>query len=138
MGIPADQKPYTKCPSVMKCVPKENCDFDGVMTNDIIQSTPELDMLRVPLIPCINRQRGNNIDVCCRDPNYKDPWPDMNGNNGNNRGNGNNGNNGNNRGNGNNGNGNNFQGNGNNGQGSGNNFQGNGSNNPGNNFSGNN
>ncbi len=21
------------------------------------------------------------IDVCCRDPNYKDPWPDMNGGN---------------------------------------------------------
>lgn len=34
-----------------------------------------------------------NIEVCCRDPNYQDPWPDMN--NGNNNGNfaGNNGNN---------------------------------------------
>ena len=26
-----------------------------------------------------------NIDVCCRDPNYTDPWPDM-GNNGNGNG----------------------------------------------------
>jgi len=33
-----------------------------------------------------------NIDVCCRDPNYTDPWPDMgdsgNGNGGNFNGNG--------------------------------------------------
>ena len=31
---------------------------------------------------------GNVVDVCCRDPNYQDPWPDMNngGNNGNNAG----------------------------------------------------
>jgi hypothetical protein len=21
--------------------------------------------------PCINRMRGNSIDVCCRDPNYQ-------------------------------------------------------------------
>ena len=30
--------------------------------------------------PCVNREAGNTIDVCCRDPNYKDPWPNMNGN----------------------------------------------------------
>jgi len=64
----------------MKCIRREYCDFDGVMTNNIIQSTPELEMLRVPLIPCVNRQNSNSIDVCCRDPNYKDPWPNMNGN----------------------------------------------------------
>ena len=28
--------------------------------------------------PCVNSARGNNVDVCCRDPNYKDPWPEMN------------------------------------------------------------
>merc|ERR1712025_882849 len=39
-----------------------------------------LEMLRVPLIPCVNRARNNQIDVCCRDPNYKDPWPDTNNN----------------------------------------------------------
>ena len=27
---------------------------------------------------------GNTIDVCCRDPNYQDPWPDMNNMNKNN------------------------------------------------------
>merc|ERR1712080_198336 len=37
--------------------------------------TPELNALRVPLIPCINLERSNMVDVCCRDPSYKDPWP---------------------------------------------------------------
>jgi len=59
----------------MKCVPKTSCDFDGVITENFIQDTPELDALRVPLIPCINLERSNMVDVCCRDPTYKDPWP---------------------------------------------------------------
>jgi len=63
----------------MKCVPKINCDFEGVMRNQVFDLTPEMEMLRVPLIPCVNREAGNVIDVCCRDPNYKDPWPDMQG-----------------------------------------------------------
>ncbi len=29
---------------------RENCDFEGVMTNDVLDLSPELDMLRVPLI----------------------------------------------------------------------------------------
>jgi len=62
----------------MKCVQRINCDFNGVMTNEVFNLTPDLEMLRVPLIPCVNRQRQNSIDVCCRDPNYKDPWPNMN------------------------------------------------------------
>merc|ERR1711936_61918 len=38
---------------------------------------------RVPLIPCFSPVRSNAVDVCCRDPNYKDPWPEnVNGNNG--------------------------------------------------------
>jgi len=71
----ASSKPYIRCPSAMKCVPKVNCDFEGVMTEEVLDLSPQLDALRVPLIPCINRQRGNAIDVCCRDPNYQDPWP---------------------------------------------------------------
>ena len=46
---------------------------------------------------CVNPQDPSDATtVCCRDPNYKDPWPNMNGNGGgNNRNNGNNnGNNG--------------------------------------------
>lgn len=59
----------------MLCIPKENCDFVGVITEDTIADTPQLNALRVPLIPCINRAKANVVDVCCRDPNYKDsPW----------------------------------------------------------------
>merc|ERR1712080_31828 len=91
---PAEQKPYVRCPSAMKCVERPFCDFNGVMTDQPLNNlTPHLEMLRVPLIPCVNRERGNSVNVCCRDPNYKDPWPDMNGNNGQNVNNGLNGNN---------------------------------------------
>ena len=34
----------------MKCVPKINCDFEGVMRNQVFDLTPEMEMLRVPLI----------------------------------------------------------------------------------------
>jgi len=67
---PATQRPYVKCPSAMLCIPKENCDFAGVITEDTIADTPQLNALRVPLIPCINRAKAI-VDVCCRDPNYK-------------------------------------------------------------------
>ena len=79
----------------MKCVPKINCDFNGVMVNTRVFLSPIQEKQRVPLIvsknnkiitktnrylpqPCVNSARGNNVDVCCRDPNYKDPWPEMN------------------------------------------------------------
>ena len=39
-----------RCPSAMKCVPKVNCDFEGVMTEEKLELGPELEMLRVPLI----------------------------------------------------------------------------------------
>jgi len=91
------------CPSAMLCVKRENCDFKGFITDQpLINMTPELEMLRVPLIPCVNPE-NQNIDVCCRDPNYVDPWQAMMNGNGGNFNNGNNGNfnNGNNGGNGN-------------------------------------
>jgi len=79
----------------MNCVKRENCDFNGVITERTLNLTPDLEMLRVPLIPCVNPET-TEIDVCCRDPNYKDPWPNMNnggggGNMNNGRGNMNNG-----------------------------------------------
>ena len=49
----AATKPYIRCPSAMKCVQKVNCDFEGVITDEVFDLTPELDMLRVPLIVSI-------------------------------------------------------------------------------------
>jgi len=77
-GPLADSKPFVRCPSAMKCVPKVNCNLEGVMVNEILNYSPALEMLRVPLISCVNLAAGNVVDVCCRDPNYKDPWPNMN------------------------------------------------------------
>merc|ERR1712038_1149145 len=75
---PAAAQPFLRCPSAMKCVPKINCDFNGVMVNTRVFLSPIQEKQRVPLIPCVNSARGNNVDVCCRDPNYKDPWPEVN------------------------------------------------------------
>merc|ERR1712152_55741 len=63
----------------------------GITDQPLINMTPELEMLRVPLIPCVNPE-NQNIDVCCRDPNYVDPWQAMMNGNGGNFNNGNNGN----------------------------------------------
>merc|ERR1711892_401530 len=86
--IPASSKPFIQCPAAMKCVPKINCDLLGVMRNQDLIFTPQQEMLRVQLITCINSDAGNRVDVCCRDPNYKDPWPNMNMNNQNQQGQG--------------------------------------------------
>ena len=50
----------------------------------------ELSFLIFKKQPCVN-PNDQSIDVCCRDPNYVDPWPNMNGGNKNmnNGGNGN-------------------------------------------------
>merc|ERR1712244_194501 len=73
----ASTQPFVTCPSAMKCVPRNNCDCNGVKVNTNVLLSPIQEKQRVPLIPCINPARGNAVDVCCRDPNYKDPWPEM-------------------------------------------------------------
>jgi len=72
------------CPSAMLCVPKPNCDFKGVITDVPLNNlSPEIEALRVPYLGCVNPQDPSDATtVCCRDPNYKDPWPNMNGNGG--------------------------------------------------------
>merc|ERR1711963_1308617 len=79
--VPSDQGaaalPFTQCPSAMKCVEKKLCDFNGVMRNFVTALSPAQESLRVPLIPCVSQRAGGEVDVCCRDPNYKDPWPEQ-------------------------------------------------------------
>jgi len=78
----AASQPFVTCPSAMKCVQKINCNFNGVMVEEQVLLTPEQETQRVPLIPCFNAARSNAVDVCCRDPNYKDPWPNSQNGNG--------------------------------------------------------
>jgi hypothetical protein len=73
-GPTAESKPFVMCPAAMLCIPRVHCDFKGVITKQTLNLTPDLEMLRVPLIPCVN-PANLNIDVCCRDPDYVDPWP---------------------------------------------------------------
>merc|ERR1719430_2357241 len=61
----------------MKCVEKKLCDFNGVMRNFVTNLSPAQEALRVPLIPCVSQRASSKVDVCCRDPNYKDPWPEQ-------------------------------------------------------------
>jgi len=61
----------------MKCVEKRLCDFNGVMRDFVTTLSPAQESLRVPLIPCVSQRAGGEVDVCCRDPNYKDPWPEQ-------------------------------------------------------------
>jgi len=61
----------------MKCVEKRLCDFNGVMRDFVTTLSPAQESLRVPLIPCVSPRAGSEVDVCCRDPNYKDPWPEQ-------------------------------------------------------------
>jgi hypothetical protein len=63
----------------MKCVEKKLCDFNGVMRDFVTTLSPAQETLRVPLIPCVSQRAGGEVDVCCRDPNYKDPWPEQEG-----------------------------------------------------------
>jgi hypothetical protein len=69
--------PFTQCPSAMKCVEKKLCDFNGVMRDFVTTLSPAQETLRVPLIPCVSQRAIGEVDVCCRDPNYKDPWPEQ-------------------------------------------------------------
>ena len=42
--------PYVQCPSAMKCVPRVNCDFNGVMVNFNVILSQVQEEQRVPLI----------------------------------------------------------------------------------------
>ena len=44
------QTPFIQCPSAMKCVPKTNCDFNGVMVNYTVLLSQDIEARRVPLI----------------------------------------------------------------------------------------
>merc|ERR1712203_1121307 len=66
--------PVPKCDEVRG---EKTCDFNGVMRNFVTTLSPAQETLRVPLIPCVSQRLGGEVDVCCRDPNYKDPWPEQ-------------------------------------------------------------
>jgi len=62
----SNQKPQVQCPSALECVPKLNCDFNGVITPQPVRLNPWLEQQRVPLIPCVNQNQRKTTHVCCR------------------------------------------------------------------------
>ncbi|KAJ4444116.1 hypothetical protein ANN_05905 [Periplaneta americana] len=71
---PLNTTPHPGCAAALKCVPESYCTAEGVMANQPVSLTREQYENRVPLSDCADPDTGV-IGKCCRDPNYKDPWP---------------------------------------------------------------
>jgi len=59
--------PKVQCPSAMQCVPRNRCDFQGVISRQSVTLTAAQEAIRVPLIPCVNLQERQRSYVCCRE-----------------------------------------------------------------------
>lgn len=71
---PAFLKVPVGCPAAMNCTSRQFCDASGTISKTPVDLSPEQAMFRVPLIDCQDRQTATD-GVCCRDPDYTDPWP---------------------------------------------------------------
>jgi len=59
--------PKVQCPSAMRCVPKSNCNFSGVISRQTITLTQLQEEWRVPLSTCVNLNQRKTEHVCCRE-----------------------------------------------------------------------
>nr|XP_040232794.2 inactive serine protease scarface isoform X2 [Anopheles coluzzii] len=66
--------PPVGCSAAMNCTEEEYCSSTGVISKTPVVLTEEQKLFRVPVTPCRNLERGFT-GVCCRDPDYVDPWP---------------------------------------------------------------
>ena len=66
--------PPVGCPAAMNCTEAQFCSAMGVISKTPIVLTPEQELFRVPTTPCRSPDKGFT-GVCCRDPDYVDPWP---------------------------------------------------------------
>ncbi|XP_065343986.1 DNA translocase FtsK-like [Cloeon dipterum] len=71
---PLNTTPHIGCAAALKCVSLEYCTAAGVVS-DVPVAVSRDDDTRVPLSECVDPDSGN-YGFCCRDPNYKDPWPE--------------------------------------------------------------
>ncbi|CAB3363852.1 Hypothetical predicted protein [Cloeon dipterum] len=70
---PLNTTPHIGCAAALKCVSLEYCTAAGVASD--VPVAVGRDDTRVPLTECVDPDSGN-YGFCCRDPNYKDPWPE--------------------------------------------------------------
>ncbi|XP_021702173.1 mucin-5AC isoform X2 [Aedes aegypti] len=66
--------PPVGCSAAMNCTEREFCSSTGVISKTPVVLTPEQELFRVPVTECRNPEKGFT-GVCCRDPDYVDPWP---------------------------------------------------------------
>ncbi|XP_045465843.1 probable serine/threonine-protein kinase nek3 [Harmonia axyridis] len=69
--------PPAACAAALKCVQEIYCTAEGVVSPVPVVLTKEQALSRVPTTVCRDIGSGTT-GVCCRDPNYKDPWPSAN------------------------------------------------------------
>lgn len=67
--------PPAACPAATNCTDISFCGADGTISTSPVSLTPEQETYRVPVSPCRDDSKGLSQGVCCRDPNYTDPWP---------------------------------------------------------------
>lgn len=67
--------PPTACPAATNCTDISFCNADGTISTSPVSLSPEQETYRVPLSQCRDDSKGLSQGVCCRDPNYTDPWP---------------------------------------------------------------
>lgn len=67
--------PPIQCPAATNCTDVNFCAADGTISTSPVNLTPEQQQFRVPLGRCRDESKGISEGVCCRDPNYTDPWP---------------------------------------------------------------
>ncbi|VEN56226.1 unnamed protein product, partial [Callosobruchus maculatus] len=72
-----ETSPPVGCAAALKCVQEIYCTADGFVSPVPVVLTKEQELLRVPTTTCKDIETGI-IGKCCRDPNYKDPWPSAN------------------------------------------------------------
>nr|CAH7761644.1 unnamed protein product [Callosobruchus chinensis] len=72
-----ETSPPVGCAAALKCVQEIYCTADGFVSPVPVVLTKEQETLRVPTTTCKDIETGI-IGKCCRDPNYKDPWPSAN------------------------------------------------------------
>lgn len=69
--------PPAGCAAALKCVQEIYCTADGFVSPVPVVLSKEEAENKVPTTTCRDISSGTD-GVCCRDPNYKDPWPSAN------------------------------------------------------------
>lgn len=74
---PVEPAPYVipiGCSAALNCTKIEMCTALGVISPVPVILTPDQQLFRVPLSEC-REPTTKEVGVCCRDPDYTDPWP---------------------------------------------------------------